>query len=78
MTKQKSKEQVETVETDSVPKKYRVSIFKNNNYDMDEMKKWIALNSTGKSYYRHYKKTTVFYFYDIDDAFKFKMRWETA
>jgi len=56
--------------------KWRVSIYKNDMYNIEEMKLWIGHFAKGKTYYRHYKKNSVFYFYNVEDAFKFKMRWE--
>lgn len=59
---------------------YRVSVLKSqDDYSLDAVLAWIKENGTGdKFYYRDYKKNIVFTFYNIDDAFKFKFRWEVA
>jgi len=59
-------------------KKYQVSILKDHDFDFQELMDWIKLECKGKFYYRRFTKNVVFTFFELDDGFKFKMRWEIA
>lgn len=60
------------------PTKYKISVLKDQNFNMSEILEWIELICKGKFYYRQYKKNVVFTFSETDDAFKFKLRWEIS
>ena len=59
-------------------KKYQVSILKDHDFNFQELMDWIKLECKGKFYYRRFTKNVVFTFFELDDGFKFKMRWEIA
>lgn len=57
---------------------YKVSILKDHDFDLDDVIEWNTVFCIGKVFYQKYKRNIVFTFNDIDDAFRFKMRWEIA
>lgn len=57
-------------------KNYQISVLKDNNFDLSEIMAWIDEMCTGKFYYRRHKKNIVFTFFELDDGFKFKLKWE--
>ena len=78
----RSKRNVRPRKSYSKPRKksYRISVLKaQDDYELNEVLDWINYNcSDEKFHYRDYKKNIVFTFYNIDDAFKFKFRWEIS
>lgn len=60
-------------------KKYDISISKReSNIDLEDISDWLNEEVKGKWFKKEYKHTTVFTFYDLNDAFRFKMRWSFA
>lgn len=65
-------------DNDTKSTKYKISVLKDHTFDMSEILGWIELMCKGKFYYRQFKKNVVFTFSEVNDAFKFKLRWEIA
>jgi len=60
-------------------KKYNISISKHeNNIDLTELNKWIDVIIKNNWAKKEFKHKVVYIFDDIEDAFKFKMRWSYA
>ena len=62
--------------TNTPAAKYKISVLKDHTFDMSEILGWIELVCKGKFYYNQYQKNVVFTFSEVNDAFKFKLRWE--
>ena len=58
--------------------KYKISVLKDHTFNISEILGWIEIICKGKFYYRQYKKNVVFTFSEVNDAFKFKLRWEIS
>lgn len=60
-------------------KKYEISISKReSNIDLEGISEWINIEVVGKWFKKEYKHTIVFTFFNLNDAFRFKMRWTFA
>ncbi len=57
---------------------FKISILKDKNFDLNKILEWIKVICDDKSHYQKHKKNVVFTFYNLDDAFRFKLRWESA
>ncbi|MBC8342500.1 MAG: hypothetical protein H8E61_00790 [Bacteroidetes bacterium] len=57
-------------------KRYNISVSKNdNNIDLVDLNDWIDTMIDKKWSKREFKNKIVYTFNDIDDAFRFKLRW---
>ena len=60
-------------------KKYDISISKReSNTDFEDISDWLDNEVNGKWFKKEYKHNVVYTFYELDDAFRFKMRWTFA
>lgn len=60
-------------------KKYEISISKRDSRDdFEDIAEWINNEVKHNWTKKEYKHTIVYTFYDMNDAFRFKMRWTFA
>ena len=57
---------------------YKVSILKDRDFDLDDILEWNKVFNNGKVFYQKHKRNVIFTFNDLNDAFRFKLRWEIA
>ena len=62
------------------PKKQYEFVVSKNNPDapIDDIELWIKRDVKGNWKRRHRRNSVLYIFYELDDAFKFKMRWSLS
>ena len=55
---------------------YKISLLKGRDLVLDDVFLWMDQKCSEKRHHRIYKKNVVFTFYNLNEAFTFKLRWE--